>query len=512
MNGRISWIGINKCRLADSDKREMPDTAGKSERMKWRLIIIKGIVLLLIACNVYAQSATKYNVLFICVDDLRPNLGCYGDATAITPNIDALASKGILFERAYCQQALCGPSRASVMTGRRPDALRIYDGTVHFRETLPNVVTLPQYFKENGYYAVAFGKVYHAHPAQPDPVSWSVPETLLDIPKRDEYLLPTNRVRGFINPMEKGTATESVDAPDNAYQDGQVAQAAIEALEDIREPFFLAVGFKRSHLPFTAPKKYWDLYSRNSLPLPDTTRHNVAQQQAALRYDWQRNSGEMRGYTDIPSAGPVPIEKARELIHGYYACVSYVDAQVGRVLDQLANKNLTQNTIVIFWADHGYHLGEKGLWGKKDNTEVATRVPLIVVVPGQKPNLRTTALVELVDIYPTLADLCGLRIPQELDGKSMAPLLYNPQMPWKEAAYSQYPRANNTVMGYSVRTNTFRYNEFRNLEKGDILDSELYVVSQDPFEEHNLVHDSSYKKDLKKLRQLLKAGWPVAGH
>lgn len=457
------------------------------------------------------------NVLFIAVDDLRPSLGCYGDTVARTPNIDRLAERGLLFERAYCQQALCGPSRASLMTGRRPDALRVYDLKTHFRETVPDVITLPQYFKQNGYFTQAFGKVYHAHPAQPDPPSWSVPEQLLDIPKRDEYLLPANRVRGFINPMEKGTATEAVEAPDNAYQDGQVAQAAIEALQSMKgKPFFLAVGFKRPHLPFTAPKKYWDLYERTGIPLPpDRTPPECTPEEAALRYDWQPHSGELRGYTDMPSSGPVSLEKSLELIHGYYACVSYVDAQIGRVLEALKQLGLEERTIVVLWSDHGYHLGEKGLWGKKDNTEMATRVPLILSVPGQaRPGAKTRALVELVDLYPTLAGLCGLPLPAHLEGTSFAPLLDgksgSPGAPWKKAAFSQYPRQNNTVMGYSVRTGRFRYNEYVELASGKILDRELYRPAEDPYETRNLAGEPAYAGEIKKLENLLKAGWKGA--
>ena len=460
-----------------------------------------------------SQPGDKWNVLFMVADDLRPALGCYGDSVAQTPNIDMLASMGTLFERAYCQQALCAPSRASVMTGRRPDALRITSERVHFRTVLPGVVTLPQYYKEEGYHTQAFGKVYHALPAQPDPISWSLPEQLLDIPKRDEYLLPANRTRGFINPMEKGTATESIEAPDNAYQDGQVAQAAIETLREIKDrPFFLAVGFKRPHLPFTAPKKYWEMYSRAGVPVPDDmSPHACSQEEHMLRYDWQETSGEMRNYTDIPSRGPVPIEKARELIHGYYACVSYIDAQVGRVLRELQDLQLMEKTIIVFWSDHGFHLGEKGLWGKKDNTEMATRVPLIVRVPGQRGGARTSALVELVDIYPTLVEACNLPMQEGLEGKSLAPLLDNPQLPSKSAVFSQFPRKNHSVMGYSVRTDRFRYNEYRRKDNNQLEDRELYLIAEDPYETNNLAENARYKKQIAKLKNILASGWRLPG-
>lgn len=460
-----------------------------------------------------AAAQEKMNVLFICVDDLRPNLGCYGDSIAITPNIDKLAKEGMLFERTYCQQALCAPSRASMMTGLRPDTLPIPTESVHFRSVLPDVVTLPQLFKQNGYHAQAFGKVYHAYPPQPDDISWTVPERILDVPKRDEYLLPANRVRGFINPMEKGTSTEQVVTPDEGYQDGQVALAAIETLDTIKnKPFFLAVGFKRPHLPFSVPKKYWDLYQRENIPLPADMKYpEDAENLGKLRYDWQYAKGEMRNYTDIPEKGDVPVSKARELIHGYYACISYIDAQVGRVLHALDSLGLREKTIVILWSDNGYLLGERGLWGKKDNSEYATHVVLMMDVPGMlHTGSRTKALVELVDIYPTLADLCHLKAPAELQGTSMKPLLENPDLKWKKAVFSSFPRLNNTVMAYTVRTAKYRYHEYREKASGKLIAQELYDMDKDPFEKVDLVNEKNKKKIVAMHKKLLSQGWRSA--
>jgi iduronate 2-sulfatase len=477
--------------------------------MKRTLVILS---LWLTLCGT-ALGQQKLNVLFICVDDLRPDLGCYEDKTAITPNIDRLAKSGTLFKRAYCQQALCAPSRASLMTGLRPDTLPIVSENTHFRSVLPNLVTLPQFFKQQGYHTQAFGKVYHAHPPKPDDISWTVPERMLDIPKRDEYLGPENRVRGFINPMEKGTSTEFIETEDEGYQDGQVALAAMETLDTIQhKPFFLAVGFKRPHLPFTAPKKYWDMYKRDAIPLPaDMVYPNDEEGMSRLRYDWQPDKGEMRNYTDIPQRGDVSAEKARELIHGYYACISYVDAQVGRLLDKLDALGLSEKTIVIFWSDNGYLLGERGLWGKKDNSEKATRVALMMRVPGMKQTgAKTDALVELVDIFPTLTELCGFQFPGVLQGTSMVPLLKSPGMKWKKAAFSSFPRNNNKVMAFTVRTDQFRYHEYREKQSGKLIAQELYDMRNDIFEKKNLVNDKNHQATVAAHAKLMREGWRSA--
>ncbi len=457
------------------------------------------------------SAQTKYNVLFIAVDGLRPNmLSCYGNKFAKTPNIDRLAKQSVVFENAFCQEASCAPSRASLMTGLRPDTLKITSGNVHFRKAVPGAVTFPQLFKQQGYYTQAIGLVSHAHPAQPDDISWSVPEQLLDIPKRDEYLLPTNRLRGFIDRMEKGTATEGVEAPDNAYQDGQVAQLAMETLGKIKNaPFLLAVGFKRPHLPYSVPKKYWDLYDRQTIPVPaDRSFPGCTPAQAALRYAWSDDKGEMRPYTDIPKKGPLSLEKMKEVIHGYYASVSYIDQQIGRLLYTLDSLGLSKNTIIVLWADHGIHLGERGLWGKNDLTDDATRVPLIISVPGMsKAGQKTPALVETVDMYATLTELCGIAVPAHLQGLSIVPLLQDPGRKWKEAVFSRYPRSSNRIMGYTVRTATYRYNQYIELATGKVLDRELYNVTQDPLGYDNLIEKKGSEQLTAAMKQLLDKGW-----
>lgn len=469
------------------------------------------ILVSLALAGIVATAQAKYNVVFIAVDGLRPSaLGCYGNAFAKTPNIDRLAKRSVLFTNAFTQEASCAPSRASLMTGLRPDTLKIRSGNVHFRSVVPDVITLPQLFKQNGYHTQAFGLVYHAHPAQPDDRSWTRPERLLDIPKRDEYLLASNRVRGFIDPMEKGTATESVDAPDNAYQDGQVTQLAIETMDSIHtKPFFIAVGYKRPHLPYTCPKKYWDLYNRNAIPLPaDRNFPNCTAQQAALRYAWTDKAGEMRAYTDMPKRGPLTDEQMRGIIHGYYASVSYVDAQVGRLLDKLDSLKILDNTIIVLWADHGIHLGERGLWGKNDLTDDATRIPLIVSVPGMRhAGEKTNALVETVDVYPTLTSLCNMQAPAVVQGTSAVPVLDNPERNWKEAIFNRYPRSNGKIMSYSVRTASYRYTEFIELSSGKLLDAELYDVIKDPLGYDNLLNSNTYSDILTRHKELLQKGW-----
>jgi iduronate 2-sulfatase len=450
-----------------------------------------------------SAAEPRPNVLFIAIDDLRPALGCYGDPLARTPQMDRLAALGLLFERAYCQQALCAPSRASVLTGRRPDAFpEIAAGreALHFRATLPDVVTLPQLFKQHGWHAVSIGKVNHVYPAILDPPSWSEPERIADIPKRDEYLAPANRTRDFIDAMAKGTATECLDVPDSAYQDGQAADLAIETLQRLKDRvFFLAVGFKRPHLPWTAPQKYWQLHEREKFALADDYAPPT---DFPWRSEWRPGTGEMRNYTDIPRDTSVPTEKAAELRHAYYAAASYVDAQVGRMIDEVDRLGLASRTIIVLWSDHGYHLGENAQWGKKTNTELDLRVPLIVVAPGRtRAGSRTRALVELVDLYPTLAEIASLPVDRALEGRSFATLLTTPTGAGKPAAFSQYQR--DDIVGRSVRTESYRYTEWFNLKTQQVIDRELYAVESDPLERNNLATANKYAATVREHAHLL---------
>lgn len=452
---------------------------------------------------------TRRNVVFIAVDDLRPALRCYGDQTARTPNIDRLARRGTLFNRAYCQQAVCGPSRASLMTGRRPDTIEVWDLATHFRKTTPDVVTLPQHFKQHGYHSQCVGKIYHGKKALQDSPSWSAPEKFNVPVKREQYVLQKNR------PGEKSgkmAACECADVPDNAYWDGKIADEAVRALEKNRDkPFFLAVGFMKPHLPFSCPKKYWDLYDRNSIAPPANPEKPAGAPQIALH-----DSVELRGYTDIPNKGPLSSEKIAELRHGYYACVSYTDAQIGKLLDALDRLDLSRNTVIALWGDHGWHLGEHALWCKTTNFELDTRVPMIVAAPGrERAGAKTDALVEFVDIYPTLVELCGLPMPKGLEGVSVAPLLNNPNLPWKKAAFSQFPRPwfykkQPAVMGYTIRTRRHRYTEWIDFKTRKVLARELYEHPNDSGETVNLADKPEHAQEARRLSKMLHAGWRAA--
>lgn len=469
-----------------------------------------------------------YNVLFIAVDDLRTALGCYGDQNAITPNIDRLAERGMVFRRAYCQQAVCNPSRASLMTGLRPDTIKVWDlishfrhevseemadlpqfthGT-HFREATPDVVTLPQYFKQHGYHTQSVGKIYHGSPQAQDAISWTVPETLNVVWKRNDYLLPENQTEPADRwPGHKMSATEAADVADNAYGDGQVAEAAIKILADIKEkPFLLAIGFRKPHLPFTAPRKYWDMYDPDQISSPSHPQKPIS----IPDYAWH-NSRELRGHKDIPDIGELPDSLIQKLRHGYYACVSYMDAQVGKLLDALDEHELTDNTVVILWGDHGYHLGEKALWCKTTNYELDTRAPLIISAPNSGVGT-SNALVEFVDIYPTLLDCCGLPPRDVLEGDSLIPLLEQPNREWKQAAFSQFPRpwmyqGEPEVMGYTIRTDRYRYTEWVQFRSGESLTCELYDHHDDSDEIRNVADNLAYSQEKEYLSRMLREGW-----
>ncbi len=473
----------------------------------------------------------KPNVLFIAVDDLRPALGCYGDGDAISPNIDRLAARGMVFQRAYCQQAVCNPSRASLMTGLRPDTTKVWDlkshfrqelpahladlpqycGGSHFRQANPDVITLPEVFKRHGYIARSVGKIYHGSPQAQDPQSWSDEAILNVVWKSADYLLPANQAGAAVSwPGFKMAATEAADAPDNAYGDGKVAEAACELIAGFGDsPFFLAVGFRKPHLPFSAPKRYWDLYERDAISAPQ----HAEKPTGIPDFAWH-NSRELRGYADIPDEGPLPDDLIQQLRHGYYACVSYMDAQVGKLLDALEKHGYEDNTIVVLWGDHGYHLGEKALWCKTTNYELDTRAPLIISAPGMAAG-ECAALVEFVDIYPTLVECCRLPEREGLDGLSMTPLLRQPKQPWKTAAFSQFPRpwayrGEPAVMGYSMRTERFRYTEWQDFRSGRALERELYDHSASHAEIKNLAGDAAYMRIVAELSRRLRAGWKAA--
>jgi iduronate 2-sulfatase len=460
------------------------------------------------ALAVPGLAASRPNVLFIAADDLRTDLGCYGAGQVLTPHIDALARRGRVFERAYVQQAVCNPSRASLMTGLRPDTIGVWELQTHFRAARPDVVTLPQHFKNHGYTAISIGKLFHNQgkripPEGPftDPVSWSEPPVFGNGAHWQDWVMP-----GGGPPPRKQGAVQCVDVPDNAYFDGQIADAAVTKLGQLKaanQPFFLAVGFWKPHLPFNAPKKYWDLYDRASIAPPAPAALPAGAPAIA-----GHNSDELRNYGGIPEEGPLPPAQAAELRHGYYAAISFLDAQVGRVLAELERLGLADNTIVVFWGDHGFHLGEHTLWGKSSNYELDARAPLIIAPPGLKqPGAGAPGLVEFVDIYPTVVALAGLPAAEGLQGQSLVPLLEDPRHPGKAAVLTQHPRpyfnGQLTHMGYALRTPQYRYVEWREMGRDTVVARELYDQAADPRETVNRAGDPARQALLDQLHAQL---------
>lgn len=445
-----------------------------------------------------AQDAKRPNVLLICVDDLKPNLGCYGDKLAKSPNIDRLASRGVVFESAYCNQAVCSPSRNSLLVGLRPQTLGIYDLPTNFRRSVPDAVTLPQYFKQQGYRTEAMGKIFHVgHGNREDAASWSVPHfqaKTVAYALKENMATETREGALFDNKspgnLPKGAAYEAAGVTDSTYGDGKVADEAVARIKAAKdkpnEPFFLAVGFLKPHLPFCAPQKYWDLYDRNQFMLADVKTPPAGAPSYAPQF-----GGELRNYKDMPAQGAIPDDVQRTLIHGYYAAMSYMDAQMGRVLTALEESGLAENTVVVFWGDHGWHLGDHGIWCKHTNYEQAARIPLIIALPKSKAmnvktaNSKTKSLVESVDIYPTLCELTGLPAPRKLDGQSFAAAIRDPQATTKESIIHVYPRQQK--LGRAIRTARYRLVEWK--KPGDASETaelELYDYEQDPLETKNL--------------------------
>jgi arylsulfatase A-like enzyme len=478
------------------------------------------------------------NVLFIIVDDLRPQLGCYGASQMHTPNMDRLAKEGVMFRRAYCQQAVCSPSRTSLLTGKCPETTQIFGNDDHFRAHIDKVVTLPQYFKEHGYFTQSIGKVYHTN--LDDPFSWSVkswmpppsrygkPETLAYLKREEERLKAEGKeFKEIIEydsltgvPMRvkqmgeevKGPSWEDPEVADTVLRDGKTMKKAVETLQNLKNqklPFFLAVGFSNPHLPFASPKKYFDLYpyesirlAQNNYPPKDVPNYAIL------------NNGDLYKYVDIEGKYKVSTQKAKELVRGYYAATSYIDALIGNLIAELERLGLKENTIIVLVGDHGWHLGENSVWSKQTNFEIATRSPFIVVPTGNYPlaGAKPDALVELVDIYPTLVDLAGLKVPADLEGLSLKKLIENPSLSWKIAAFSQYPRKikDKKLMGYTIRTEKYRYTEWKDQANGKIDSQELYDHSIDPEENTNLAKNVDYQIIIKELGKQLSEGWKKA--
>ena len=476
-----------------------------------------------------ANAEQRPNVLFIGVDDLRPELGCYFATHIRSPNIDRLASEGVLFEHAYCQWAVCMPSRASLLSGLRPDS---FGGQAHkFRANVPDVVTLPQHFRNNGYFAQSFGKIYHGAwetayvgNSFQDPVSWSAPR----FASSPQYYFTEEGVRvarkvfhesndNFLRKVKKnpddpdqwaqhfvrGLATEAPDVSDDVPGDGQVAVAALSKLREIHskpQPFFLAVGFMKPHLPFVAPKRYWDLYDPHKIPpvpVPDPPTD-------APDYAVTPGAGEVNQYANR-SKGLLAPERTRHLRHGYAACVSYVDAQIGRLLNELDVLRIRDNTIVVLWSDHGYKLGDFGAWAKHTNFELDTRVPLIISAPGLPKNRRSRAIIELVDLNPTLSELAGLPVHAGAEGESFATSIRDPESKGQNEAFSQFPKAG--FMGYTIRTATHRYTEWRRTKSEDreVAARELYEYTSDNIERVNVADRPEFQAIQESLRKRLNA-------
>jgi arylsulfatase A-like enzyme len=457
-----------------------------------------------------AAIPARPNILFLAIDDLRPELGCYSVPVVQSPNIDRLAKTGLVFDRAFCQHAVCSPSRSSLLTGTRPDTTKVWDLSTHFRKALPDVVALPQLFKKHGYFTQAMGKIYHH--GYDDPVSWSVPTAFPRAPHGAERA-PVDPDVVSTKASRRGPPFGSPDVADNQLHDGELADLAVAALGELKkkdQPFFLAVGFIKPHLPFIAPKKYWDLYDRAQIPLAP----NPFPPQDAPAYAIVPG-GELRSYAGVPAGRHLPDDYARQLKHGYFAAVSYMDAQVGRVLAELERLDLREKTIIILWGDHGWKLGEHDAWAKHSNVENDTRAPLLISVPGMaNAGKHTRALVEFVDVYPTLAQLAGLPLPKHLEGVSLQSLLNNPQGSVKAAAFSQFPRTvgKQSLMGYTMRTERYRLTRWVNrADHTKVAAVELYDHQTDPQENTNVANDPAHKALVEKLTAQWLAGWQGAG-
>lgn len=456
-------------------------------------------LLSLLLLSTALQVSASPNVLFIVADDLNCAISPYGDPVAVTPNLERLAKRGLVFERAYCQQAVCNPSRASFLTGLRPNTTGVDDLSKWFRESATGgstLVTLPQHFKNHGYFCQDIGKIFHNTGETQDRRSWSIDEVLFHGSHADDTIFKNAPPKpGEVKPTYKAPVTEAHDVPDSAYRDGQIANFAAAMLSDQKgnqQPFFLAVGFWRPHLPFVAPKKYWDLYDPARIPLPAAPYPPENAPDIAMH-----PSKEIHGYGLTPQDRDFTEDEIRHLRHGYYASISFMDAQLGKILDALDDSGHAEDTIIVFTSDHGFHIGEHTLWGKTSNFELDARVPLIIASPKHAAGRgkKTQALAELVDLYPTLAELAGIDgdASKRLEGASLVPVLADPSATVKDAAFTQHqspfygPPSKWIAWGYSVRTDRWRYTEWRNIKTGVVMDRELYDHDADPSETRNVI-------------------------
>lgn len=507
------------------------------------ITLVLGFVLL-ISCGDKQTVQPRPNVLFITIDDLRPELGIYGNNEIRTPNFDLLANQGVVFQKAFCQVAVCAPSRASLMTGLRPDSSRVWVLGDSFRKNLPDVVTIPQHFKKFGYHTVSMGKIFHN--GMPDSVSFDEPDLrpaeystpeMVDRDaesfyydeeiQREHALVREERIRK--NPGKAvygggwayGRSIEIVDAPDSALYDGAQTNLAIKKLKELKDgnqPFFLALGYYRPHLPFVVPKKYWELYNRDRIKLAENDFEPKGAPAMAVNIPYELTGCYDLEYVKHQSISKISADTARLLRHGYYASVSYIDACLGKLMNALEELDLAENTIVVVLGDHGWKLGEHNGWTKMTNYNIDTRVPLIVRAPGIPKMGKTDGLVELIDVYPTLCDLAGIDTPYYLQGSSFKPLLEHPEREWKSAAFSQFQRRpresldGGNYMGYSMVTDKYHYVEWYGWD-GDLKERlalqarELYDLEEDPQENINIATLESNLLLVEDLSNKLEKGW-----
>lgn len=500
-----------------------------------------------ISCKKSEKAIQKPNVLFISIDDLRPALGVYGDTIVKSPNIDQLASEGITFRQTFCQSAVCAPSRASLMLGLRPDSTRVWHLGDQFRKLTPDAVTMPQYFSKFGYHTVNLGKIFHNY--MPDSVSWDEPDLRPARYVREGWLQrdgETFYISEAVNASQKikrdsllklspiryadgwntGPAWEAADVHDTMYFDGaqtKLAKQTLTRLAQSDQPFYMGLGYFRPHLPFTAPKKYWDLYDPETMPLPNNSAIPEGAPIQSMNSMYELRHYDGFGHIGHPTSDyRMSEDTIRILRQGYYASVSYVDALLGDLMAHMKEIGIYENTIIIVWGDHGWKLGDHNSWGKMTNYNIDLQVPVIIRYPNQKNRgAQTYGITELVDLFPSICELAGIEVPDYMQGTSFVPLIENPEMEWKSAAFSQFHRRpkvsadGQRYMGYSINTEKYHYIEWYAWDpttgtKGDFKNAELYDRINDPYEKMNLAQKEAWTETQEGLAQQLDDGWRKA--
>jgi len=441
-----------------------------------------------VATAAKTTAEKKKNVLFIIVEDFKNIMGCYGNPLVKTPNIDRLAQRGLRFDRAYCQYPVCNPSRSSFMTGLRVDTVGIYENVSPWTKNVGHVMTMPRFFKDNGYHTIRMNKVFHGTGKHDDPGAWS---EMFDM--GTSKLGNTGETRNLTDGVVPWCSWLAANGSDEDQQDGVITGKAIELLKRKREkPFFIALGLAKPHDPFNAPKKYFDMYNLDELMPPVVPENRYPEQKHTIQSGWKKSFDKFS------------LQDEREYLRAYYACTSFTDAQIGRVMDTLDKQDLWKDTVVLFIGDHGYTLGEHDWWNKNVLFEDSCRVPMIAVVEGEtRPGTSCPALVELIDLFQTFADLCGLKAPKNLEGMSFRPLLSKPYQNWKKGAFTQVRRGGG-LDGKSIRTKRWRYTEWQ--RKGKAIARELYDHASDPGEYRNLAESRDFAGVCTELSELLKNG------